>query len=105
LDPKKLTDDEKLALKLLRDRIKECSVKFLEMDRGLPATTNGLYLNIILGSNLDVSILNADDRYRYKQGYESFKARVTYVILAMFFLALVVTFRFLENSNFCLFSL
>jgi hypothetical protein len=67
-------------------KLEESAIKLAEMERDLPASSNGLYLSIILGSNLSVSLLNPDDRYKYKEEYEWFKRTVTFVILVVTFL-------------------
>ncbi|KAI1721391.1 TMPIT-like protein [Ditylenchus destructor] len=87
------TPQEAETLAKIKSRIPEIWLKLNDYERELPATSNGLYLSTILGSNLNISLLNPDDRYRYKEEYESFKLTVTYVILAVFFLAYLVPFR------------
>ncbi|CAD5217809.1 unnamed protein product [Bursaphelenchus okinawaensis] len=74
-------------LKKLKLRLTEVKFKIDEMKAELPADDNGLYLSIILGSNLDVSLLNPDDRYRYKQEYEKFKMTVTSVAMVVLLLS------------------
>lgn len=71
----------------------EIRTKLGEMQRELPAENNGLYLKIILGSNLNISLLNPDDRYRYKEEYESFKMTVTYFIIVTLVLAYIFPYR------------
>ena len=88
-----MSTEERAKLGEMRSQMCDVSAKMEEMERELPASNNGLYLSIILGSNLNVSLLNPDERYRYKQEYESFKMNVTYVILALFFLAYMFPFR------------
>lgn len=55
-----------------------------------------IYLSIILGSNLNISLLNPDDRYRYKQEYEKFKMTVTYVVMGALTLAYMLPFRAMD---------
>uniref|UniRef100_A0A915CT12 Transmembrane protein 120A n=1 Tax=Ditylenchus dipsaci TaxID=166011 RepID=A0A915CT12_9BILA len=95
LDSKKeKTPEEAQMLATMKSKLAEVSVKLSEMERELPAKDIGPYLSIILGSNLNISLLNPDDRYKYKQEYESFKLTVTYVILeCVFTLAYFVPFR------------
>jgi len=78
------------------DRFEKSAARLGEMARELPAPDNGLYLSVILGSNLNVSLLNPDDRYKYKEEYESFKRNVTYVILAVTFLTYIIPFRTMD---------
>ncbi|KAI6188216.1 hypothetical protein M3Y98_00330300 [Aphelenchoides besseyi] len=54
------------------------------------------YLTVILGGNLNVSLLNPDDRYKYKEDYERFKATVTYVIIAMLTIAFFFPYRAID---------
>ena len=73
--------DEEMKQRLAekKKQLNQICTKIAEMDRELPVRDNGLYLSIILGSNLNISLLNPDERYRYKQEYESFKLSVTVV--------------------------
>ncbi|CAD5222394.1 unnamed protein product [Bursaphelenchus xylophilus] len=87
------TAEETENLKKLKERLVEVRVKIDEMKSDLPADNVGLYLSIILGSNLNVSLLNPDDRYRYKQEYEKFKMTVTSVAMAVLMLSYFVPSR------------
>lgn len=91
-----MSTEERTKLGEMKSQMCDASAKLEEMERELPASNNGIYLSIILGSNLNVSLLNPDERYRYKQEYESFKMNVTYVILALFFLAYMFPFRYAQ---------
>ncbi|VDN55045.1 unnamed protein product [Dracunculus medinensis] len=51
-------------------------------------TISRFYLSLILGSNLNLSLLNRDNRYRYKQEYEKFKVTVSYAALFFFTLSI-----------------
>jgi hypothetical protein len=75
-----LNDEEKAKLAERKAQLSQMCTKISEMERELPVRDNGLYLSIILGSNLNISLLNPDERYRYKQEYESFKLSVTCVV-------------------------
>ncbi len=88
-----LTAAEKNRLAEIKSQMGDASVKLEDMERDLPASNNGIYLSIILGSNLNISLLNPDERYRYKQDYESFKMNVTYVIILLFLIAYMFPFR------------
>lgn len=94
MDSSKIDKDDE-QIKELKKKFYYIKLKLVEMERELPAESN-TYLSIILGSNLNISLLNADDRYRYKQEYESFKLTVTYITLAMFFFAYMFPIR-LQN--------
>ncbi|XP_055706826.1 transmembrane protein 120 homolog [Phlebotomus papatasi] len=65
-----------------------------EIEQTLPKE-NGLYLKIILG-NVNVSILNRNDKVRYKDDYEKFKLILNVIGLSMALLNLVVNYRALE---------
>lgn len=78
---------------LLKREIVDVKQKLGEMKGELPIPENGLYLSTILGSNLNLSLLNKNDRYRYKEEYEKFKVSVTYAVLIMFTLALLFPSR------------
>lgn len=85
-------DKDDKQLKELKKKLYNIKLKLIEMERELPAESN-TYLSIILGSNLNISLLNPDDRYRYKQEYESFKLTVTYITLTIFFFAYMIPIR------------
>lgn len=42
---------------------------------------NGVYLSIILGNSIDLSLRSSKERYEFKNDYEKFKLRVTRVVL------------------------
>ncbi|KAL3267985.1 hypothetical protein HHI36_007120 [Cryptolaemus montrouzieri] len=56
---------------------------------------NGIYLRIILG-NVNVSILNKEDKFKYKDEYEKFKLVLSIICLVMSFLNVIIIFRPLE---------
>lgn len=66
--------------------------KFRDLEDCLPHK-NGLYLNIILGQ-VNVSLLNKEDKYLYKQDYEDFKATLSYIIF--FFSLVLVVAHYIE---------
>uniref|UniRef100_A0A8R1U017 Transmembrane protein 120 homolog n=1 Tax=Onchocerca volvulus TaxID=6282 RepID=A0A8R1U017_ONCVO len=80
----------------MKEGIAELERKAQDMKGELPVQNNGLYLSIILGSNLNVSLMNKNDRYRYKQEYEKFKVTVNCALLFLLFLALIFTSRILD---------
>uniref|UniRef100_A0A1I8AE28 Transmembrane protein 120 homolog n=1 Tax=Steinernema glaseri TaxID=37863 RepID=A0A1I8AE28_9BILA len=77
------SDEEAERLEKMRKQQAEVQLRLSEMQNELPVENNGLYLSVILGSNLPVSLLNKADRYKYKQEYEKFKMNVTCVLLVM----------------------
>uniref|UniRef100_A0A915PT02 Transmembrane protein 120A n=1 Tax=Setaria digitata TaxID=48799 RepID=A0A915PT02_9BILA len=83
-------------LKRMDDGIPELERRLQDMKGELPVQNNGLYLSIILGSNLNVSLMNKNDRYRYKQEYEKFKVTVNCALLCLLFFAFIFTSRILD---------
>lgn len=56
---------------------------------------NGIYLRIILG-NVNVSILNKEDKFKYKDEYEKFKLVLSIICFVLSLLNLIIIFRPLE---------
>ncbi len=57
---------------------------------------NGLYLKVIIG-NVNVSILNKEEKFKYKEEYETFKFRITLIsMLSSFCLLFINNFRELD---------
>lgn len=65
-----------------------------EVEQTLPKK-NSLYLRIILG-NVNVSILNKIEKYRYKDEYEKFKLVLSIIGFALSILNLMTNFRYLS---------
>uniref|UniRef100_A0A3B3B9E1 Transmembrane protein 120Aa n=1 Tax=Oryzias melastigma TaxID=30732 RepID=A0A3B3B9E1_ORYME len=65
----------------IEDSIKDRADAFFEMEAFLPKK-NGLYLTLVLG-NVNVTLLNKQAKFAYKDEYEKFKLVLT-VILFMF---------------------
>ncbi|XP_035212933.1 ion channel TACAN-like isoform X3 [Stegodyphus dumicola] len=53
---------------------------------------SGLYLKIVLG-NVNVTLLNEEEKYKYKDEYERFKLVVTIIVLILSFLNILTTYR------------
>ncbi|CAG9536157.1 unnamed protein product [Cercopithifilaria johnstoni] len=83
-------------LKKMKEGVVELERRLQDMMNELPVKDIGLYLSIILGSNLNVSLMNKSDRYRYKKEYEKFKVIVNYALLFSLFLAYIFTSRILD---------
>uniref|UniRef100_A0A915MFS5 Uncharacterized protein n=1 Tax=Meloidogyne javanica TaxID=6303 RepID=A0A915MFS5_MELJA len=81
LQESNLNEEEKYILTEKKASIDQYTSKLAEMQRELPIRENGFYLSTILGSNLNISLLNSDERYKYKKEYESFKLSVTFVTI------------------------
>ncbi|CAB0032061.1 unnamed protein product [Trichogramma brassicae] len=67
-----------------------------EMEQTLPKG-NGTYLSIILGS-VNVSILNKEDKFRYKDEYEKFKLVLSVIGFVLSVINLLTNYRTLELS-------
>ncbi|KOC67116.1 Transmembrane protein 120 like protein [Habropoda laboriosa] len=67
-----------------------------EMEQILPKP-NGIYLQIILG-NVNVSILNKSDKFKYKDEYEKFKLVLSVIGFILSVVNLVTNIRTLELS-------
>ncbi|PSN46690.1 Transmembrane protein 120 [Blattella germanica] len=84
------------ALKGLEKDLLRRKAQLHEMEQSLPKQ-NGLYLKIILG-NVNVSILNKNDKFRYKDEYEKFKLVLSVIGFVMSVVNLFTNFRALELS-------
>lgn len=80
---KDLSTEDKSDMKELQRRLKERKEIFRELEECLPHK-NGLYLSIILGQ-VNVSLLNKDDKFIYKHEYERFKLVVSYIVMGLSF--------------------
>jgi len=78
----------------LEEKMVHRKVQLYEMEEALPKM-NGLYLRIILG-NVNVSILNKDDKFKYKDEYEKFKFVINGIGLIISLINLVVSSRVLD---------
>ncbi|GFR02348.1 transmembrane protein 120A [Trichonephila clavata] len=56
---------------------------------------SGIYLKIVLGS-VNVTLLNEEERFKYKDEYERFKLVVTILVLTLSFLNIITTYRTLD---------
>ncbi|MFH4979612.1 hypothetical protein AB6A40_006321 [Gnathostoma spinigerum] len=83
-------------MEVLRRQMVDLRSKLVDMKGELPVLNNGPYLSTILGSNLNLSLLNKDARYRYKEEYEKFKLFVTYTILFVFIAASILPSRVID---------
>jgi len=75
------SEDHIIRLNTIREHlIKQHSDYFKRIKYTLPQPPER-YLRIILGSELPVSILDKSEQWKYKESYESFKLRVTLIIM------------------------
>uniref|UniRef100_A0A7E4V2F2 Transmembrane protein n=1 Tax=Panagrellus redivivus TaxID=6233 RepID=A0A7E4V2F2_PANRE len=89
-----LTDEQKQKLQHAKAELDKVNEKLKTLQYDLPAENSGA---------LNVTLLDANSRYRYKKDYESFKMTVTYVVLVMLFLCYMFPSRAIDAlANFLL---
>lgn len=91
---KKLGDDPKIAD--IKSNIMNRKAQLFDIEQTLPKQ-NGIYLKIILG-NVNVSILDKEEKFKYKDEYEKFKLILSIIGIIMAALNFLVKFRPLELS-------
>ncbi|KJH44924.1 TMPIT-like protein [Dictyocaulus viviparus] len=85
----------------IRNEMTDAYAKLKELEAELPVKNNGFYLSLILGTNLNLSLLSKNDKYRYKKDYETFKWRVTLAIIVCVLLSLLFPLRVMDSlANF-----
>ncbi|CAG9854654.1 unnamed protein product [Phyllotreta striolata] len=67
-----------------------------DIEQTLPRKSDRFMLKLILG-NIDVSFLNKENKFKYKEDYENFKLLSNFVALFMVVLSLNMNFRPLEQ--------
>ncbi|CAI2349706.1 unnamed protein product [Caenorhabditis sp. 36 PRJEB53466] len=102
LAAEKMTDEAERErvlerVKKVKDDVAGVNLRMKDMQGELPAQTNGFYLNLILGSNLNVSLLTKSEKFKYKQEYEGFKWNITIVICVLAVVSWVWPFRVLDS--------
>ncbi|XP_065365109.1 transmembrane protein 120 homolog [Calliphora vicina] len=88
--------EEKEKVGELQKNTLKRKAQLYEIEQSLPAKS-GRYLRIILG-DVNVSILNRNDKVRYKDEYEKFKLILNVIGLLMAFVNLIFNYRALELS-------
>lgn len=88
---------EKEKVDEVRKWLADSRSRLKEMQSELPVQDNGFYLSLILGSNLNLSLLTSDQRYKYKQEYESFKWKVTLTVVFWVILAYLSPWRVIDS--------
>lgn len=94
IDP---TDDSEIKADcdMLKTKVNENLIYMKQISDTFPRP-NGIYLKIILGS-ICVSILNKEEKWKYKEEYEKFKYVVTTISMGLSFLMLILKpFRVLD---------
>uniref|UniRef100_A0A182PV88 Transmembrane protein 120 homolog n=1 Tax=Anopheles epiroticus TaxID=199890 RepID=A0A182PV88_9DIPT len=94
LAKERLTPEDKEKVTQLEKSIMKRKAQIHEIEQGLPQQ-NSQYLKIILG-DVNVSILNRNDKIRYKDEYEKFKLILNVIGLLLSFLNIVFNYRALE---------
>ncbi|TNM84494.1 hypothetical protein fugu_008672 [Takifugu bimaculatus] len=79
----KLSAEELEAIGEIEKSTKERTNSFFEMEAFLPKK-NGLYLSLVLG-NVNVTLLNKQAKFAYKDEYEKFKLVVTVILFIVSF--------------------
>ncbi|KAJ1357386.1 hypothetical protein KIN20_015523 [Parelaphostrongylus tenuis] len=87
----------------IRNEMSDACAKLMELKAELPVQDNGFYLSLILGKNLNLSLLSKSDKYKYKQDYEAFKWRITIAIIVIALLTIWFHVRAMDSiCNFLL---
>ncbi|XP_022251241.1 transmembrane protein 120A-like isoform X2 [Limulus polyphemus] len=92
---KQVNEDDSVELQELNRKIACRKEQLHDLEEQLPSK-NGPYLQVILGS-VNVSLLNKDDRFKYKDEYEQFKLVVTTVILVLSCICIAVYYRVFDS--------
>ncbi|XP_035523027.1 ion channel TACAN-like isoform X1 [Morone saxatilis] len=79
----KLSPEEMDAIAGIEDSMKDRVNAFCEMEAFLPKK-NGLYLTLVLG-NVNVTLLNKQSKFAYKDEYEKFKLVLTVILFVFAF--------------------
>uniref|UniRef100_A0A8C5EIF5 Transmembrane protein 120A-like n=1 Tax=Gouania willdenowi TaxID=441366 RepID=A0A8C5EIF5_GOUWI len=91
----KLAPEEVNAITEIKESIKERADTFSEMEAFLPKK-NGLYLSLVLG-NVNVTLLNKQSKFAYKDEYEKFKLVLTVILFIFSFTcSFVFSYRTLD---------
>jgi len=91
-----ISEDEKTRESKLLCDMEDRERNLMEIEHSLPKP-NGMYLKIILG-NVNVSILNKNDKFRYKDEYEKFKLILSVIGFLLSLINLCTNIRLLELS-------
>ncbi|CAI4231266.1 unnamed protein product [Auanema sp. JU1783] len=91
------TDEDREKIEAFKKEIAEARLRLKMMQSELPVENLGFYLSLILGHNLNLSILTANGRFKYKQDYESFKWKVTVTFLVWTVVAFLFPLRPIDS--------
>uniref|UniRef100_A0A672ZFE7 Transmembrane protein 120A-like n=1 Tax=Sphaeramia orbicularis TaxID=375764 RepID=A0A672ZFE7_9TELE len=82
------------AIDEIQNSINDRSSAFFEMEAFLPKK-NGLYLSLVLG-NVNVTLLNKQAKFAYKDEYEKFKLVLTVILFLFSFMCRLISYRALD---------
>lgn len=85
-----LSAEDSAIMKDLSAKTQKRKDKFRDLEDVLPHK-NGIYLSIILGQ-VNISLLNKEDKYTYKHEYERFKLTVSSIILGISLFLIVASY-------------
>ncbi|XP_030009778.1 transmembrane protein 120A-A isoform X2 [Sphaeramia orbicularis] len=90
----KLSVEDMEAIDEIQNSINDRSSAFFEMEAFLPKK-NGLYLSLVLG-NVNVTLLNKQAKFAYKDEYEKFKLVLTVILFLFSFMCRLISYRALD---------
>uniref|UniRef100_A0AAQ5ZP66 Transmembrane protein 120A n=1 Tax=Amphiprion ocellaris TaxID=80972 RepID=A0AAQ5ZP66_AMPOC len=89
------SEEDVKKLEEIKEKTRTRPNAFSEMESFLPKK-NGLYLSLVLG-NVNVTLLNKQAKFAYKDEYEKFKLYLTVVLMLFSFICyFFVSYRFLD---------
>lgn len=88
------SEEENKLMESLKQKIDVRKSQLEDIQAMLPKS-NGLYLKIILGG-VNVTLVNTDERIKYKEEYERFKLTVTIIILLLSAQSILFSYRVLD---------
>lgn len=91
------TATDRETVQELEKNVMKRKAQLYEIEQTLPQK-NSLYLQIILG-NVNVSILNRNDKVRYKDDYEKFKLILNGIALVLAIINLIFNSRYVFGGD------
>nr|XP_020473827.1 transmembrane protein 120A-like isoform X2 [Monopterus albus] len=89
------SEEHSKNLEEMKEKIMMRPNAFFEMEAFLPQK-NGLYLSLVLG-NVNVTLLNKQSKFAYKDEYEKFKLCLTVILMLFSFICyFFVSYRFID---------
>ncbi|KAF6206380.1 hypothetical protein GE061_017613 [Apolygus lucorum] len=89
-----LSDEDRVRVEKMNRGFDLRNASIIEIEHALPKP-NGMYLKIILG-NVNVSILNKNEKFKYKDEYEKFKLILSVIGFLLSVINLFTNIRMLE---------